>query len=55
MVIVDNTMRDHVNKEWLTHFPDPHDRPARHTIVQPNLPTGMLVQLEIIAVINDGR
>ena len=52
--IVDNTMRDHVNKEWLAHFPDEHDRPARHTIVQPNLAGGMLVQLEIIAVIADG-
>jgi 2-iminobutanoate/2-iminopropanoate deaminase len=53
--IVDNTMRDHVNKEWLKHFPDPHDRPARHTIVQPTLPNGMLVQLEVIAVVADGR
>jgi 2-iminobutanoate/2-iminopropanoate deaminase len=52
--IVDNTLRDHVNKEWLTHFPDAHDRPARHTIVQPNLSAGMLVQLEIIAVIAGG-
>jgi 2-iminobutanoate/2-iminopropanoate deaminase len=42
--VADNTMRDHVNKEWLALFPDQHDRPARHTIVQP----------EIIAVIADG-
>lgn len=48
--INDNVMRDHVNREWLRHFPDEHDRPARHTIVQPNLPSGMQVQLEIVAV-----
>jgi hypothetical protein len=30
-------------------------RPTRHTIVQPNLASAMLVQLEIIAVIADCR
>ncbi|HTQ01497.1 MAG TPA: RidA family protein [Casimicrobiaceae bacterium] len=49
--INDNAMRDHVNREWLKHFPDEHDRPARHTILQPNLPGGMRVQIEIIAVV----
>ncbi len=53
--ITDNAMRDHVNREWLKHFPDQHNRPARHTILQPNLPGGMLVQLEMIAVVADGR
>ena len=52
--ITDNSMRDHVNKEWLKYFPNAHDRPARHAIVQPNLPAGMLVQLEVIAVLPDG-
>lgn len=52
--INDNAMRDHVNREWFAHFPDEHDRPARHTILQPTLAGGMLVQLEIIAVIADG-
>lgn len=53
--ITDNSMRDHVNKQWFQFFPDEHDRPARHTIVQPNLPGGMLVQLEIIAVLPDAK
>ncbi len=53
--ITDNALRDHVNKQWFEYFPNEHDRPARHTIVQPNLPGGMLVQLEIIAVLPDGK
>jgi len=27
--IVDNSMRDHVNKQWFECFPDEHDRPHR--------------------------
>jgi len=48
--IVDDSARAAVNEQWLKYFPDPHDRPARHTVVH-NLPGGMLVQLEIVAVI----
>ena len=36
--------------ESLAAFPDPHDRPARHTILQP-LPNGMLMQIEIVAIV----
>ena len=50
--IKDNSMRAHVNAEWAEHFPDPHNRPARHAIVL-DLPAGMLVQLEIIAVVQE--
>lgn len=48
--IKDNSMRAHVNEFWGVHFPDPHDRPARHAIVH-DLPAGMLVQLEVVAVL----
>jgi 2-iminobutanoate/2-iminopropanoate deaminase len=48
--IKDDSARAAVNEQWLQCFPDPHDRPARHTLVY-NLPAGMLVQLEIVAVI----
>ena len=51
--IKDNSMRRLVNEQWLKYFPDEHDRPARHTIVM-DLAVGMLVQLEIIAVLTDG-
>lgn len=49
--IKDDSARAAVNEQWLKYFPDPHDRPARHTVVH-NLPGGMLVQLEIVAVVS---
>lgn len=48
--IKDESARPAVNEQWLKHFPDPHDRPARHTLVY-DLPGGMLLQLEVVAVI----
>ena len=42
--------REPVNAEWLKCFPDPHDRPARHTLNY-DLQHGMLLQLEVVAVI----
>jgi 2-iminobutanoate/2-iminopropanoate deaminase len=49
--IKDDSARAAVNEQWLKYFPDPHDRPARHTVVH-NLPGSMLVQLEIVAVVS---
>ena len=48
----DNAAREHINAEWLKCFPDPHDRPARHTLMY-DLQGGMLLQLEVIAIVND--
>ena len=48
--LADDTLRPVVNEHWLQCFPDPDDRPARHTMLH-DLPGGMLVQLEIIAVV----
>ena len=45
-----NDHRAALNAEWLICFPDPHDRPARHTQVV-DLPGGMLMQIEVVAVI----
>jgi len=42
--------RDALNSQWLRHFPDPHSRPVRHTLINPYLPGGMLVQCEMTAV-----
>jgi 2-iminobutanoate/2-iminopropanoate deaminase len=47
----DNAAREHINAEWLQCFPDPHDRPARHTLVH-DLQGGMLLQIEIVAVVD---
>jgi len=47
----DNAAREHINVQWLECFPDPHDRPARHTLVY-DLQQGMLLQLEVVAVLS---
>jgi 2-iminobutanoate/2-iminopropanoate deaminase len=52
--IKDNSIRDAINAEWLHCFPDPHDRPARHTLVY-DLQGGMLVQLEVVAVVQQSQ
>lgn len=48
--IKDDSARGPINEQWLKYFPDPHDRPARHTLNY-DLRNGMLLQLEIYAVI----
>lgn len=48
--VKDNTVREAINEQWLAYFPDPHDRPARHILVQ-DLQHGMLLQLECMAVL----
>ena len=45
--------RDHLNREWLAMFPDPHSRPARHTFKDDDQPYGALISCEVIAVISD--
>lgn len=50
--VKDKSLRPHVNKEWLALFPDEHSRPARHSLVNPDLPGAALVQCEIMAVIH---
>jgi len=51
--IADESHRAAVNTPWLSHYPDPAHRPARHSLVMP-LRGGMLVQLEALAVARDG-
>jgi 2-iminobutanoate/2-iminopropanoate deaminase len=50
--VKDASAREPVNAEWLACFPDPHDRPARHTLTY-DLQHGMLLQLEVVAVLAD--
>lgn len=45
----DRAIREHLNPVWEQHFPDPHSRPARHTLQVPL--TGMRLQLEAVAVL----
>ncbi len=45
----DQANRAAANRPWVAMFPDANDRPVRHT-VKGDLPEGMLIQLEAIAV-----
>ncbi len=46
--VVDDKYRNEINKYWEECYPDPHKRPARHTLVMPL--RGVLLQLEAFAV-----
>ena len=48
----DRSQRDAANRPWLEMFPDENDRPARHAIEYDAFPPGVLVQLEIVAVVD---
>lgn len=50
VTIKDNAVREHLNAAWLACFPDPHDRPARHIVVQ-DLQHGMWLQIEVMAFV----
>lgn len=45
--------REAVNNEWLKAFPDAASRPARHTLVNANLPANMLVQCDATAFVGE--
>ncbi len=51
--VKDDAYREHLNREWVKAFPDPEARPARHTL-RWDLPGGMLIQCELIAVLAGG-
>jgi len=46
----DKNLREHINKEWLAMFPDPHSRPARHTFQTNDMAEGILVSCDVMAV-----
>jgi enamine deaminase RidA (YjgF/YER057c/UK114 family) len=49
--ISDRNLRETMNRHWVEMFPDPHSRPARHTIAQPDLAPPMQIQCDLLAVI----
>jgi 2-iminobutanoate/2-iminopropanoate deaminase len=51
ILLAEGSLRDEVNRYWLEWFPDPADRPARHTSVHP-LQGGMLAQLQFVAIVD---
>lgn len=46
--------RSAVNTPWVQMFPDPDDRPVRHTLTTP-LPAGFLVQAEFVAHLEENH
>ena len=51
--IADRALRPTLNKYWVEMFPDPHSRPARHTIAQGDLTPPMQIQCDLLAVIGE--
>lgn len=46
----DRSLRDILNVHWLEMFPDPNDRPVRHTM-RGNLDGNMKIQCDFIAFV----
>jgi 2-iminobutanoate/2-iminopropanoate deaminase len=44
-----------IHTGWLTAFPDPASRPARHTLQNDHLPANMLVQCDALAVLRSDQ
>jgi 2-iminobutanoate/2-iminopropanoate deaminase len=43
--------RAFINPTWLTAFPDPQSRPARHTLQNDHMAANLLIQCDALAVI----
>ena len=52
--IADRKLRDTMNRHWVEMFPDPHSRPARHTIAHADFTPPMQIQCDLLAVIGEG-
>jgi enamine deaminase RidA (YjgF/YER057c/UK114 family) len=51
--IADRKLRDTMNRHWVEMFPDPHSRPARHTIAHADFTAPMQIQCDLLAVIGE--
>ncbi len=49
--ITDRALRPILNKHWVEIFPDPHSRPARHTLTSGDFTPPMQIQCDVMAVI----
>ena len=49
----DRALRPTLNKYWVEMFPDPHSRPARHTVAHGDFTPPMQIQCDLLAVIGD--
>lgn len=53
--VTDKALREHINKEWVAMFPDPHSRPARHTFTDADQPSGARISCDVTAVIGSAE
>ena len=51
--IADRKLRETMNRHWVEMFPDPHSRPARHTIAHADFTAPMQIQCDLLAVIGE--
>lgn len=49
--ITDRALRPILNKHWVEMFPDPHSRPARHTLTSADFNPPMQIQCDLMAVL----
>jgi 2-iminobutanoate/2-iminopropanoate deaminase len=49
--ITDRALRPILNKHWVEMFPDPHSRPARHTLTSTDFNPPMQIQCDLLAVL----
>jgi 2-iminobutanoate/2-iminopropanoate deaminase len=52
--ITDRALRPTLNKYWVEMFPDPHSRPARHTVASTDMAPPMQIQCDLLAVVGEG-
>ena len=52
--IADRGLRPVMNRYWVEMFPDPHSRPARHTVASGDLVPPMQIQCDLLAIIGEG-
>jgi 2-iminobutanoate/2-iminopropanoate deaminase len=50
--ITDRALRPVLNKYWVEMFPDPHSRPARHTVTSTDFTPPMQIQCDLMAVLD---
>ena len=52
--ITDRSLREIMNRHWVAMFPDPHSRPARHTLTSRDFTAPMQIQCDLMAVLGEG-
>ncbi|MBU8919449.1 RidA family protein [Bacillus sp. FJAT-29953] len=53
LYVLDRSIREAIDQEWVQMFPNEESRPARHTIVYAHLPATLVVQAEIQAILKE--